>query len=285
MEHHIFASVFGINRLRFRTDGNGITTLVAFLGCPLSCRYCLNDDCHNNNANQQMLSPEQLYEEVKKDHIYFTSTGGGITFGGGEPCLQSSFISRFKEIIPSEWKLNIETSLNIPLSHVRELMDIVDTFIIDIKDMNPKIYREYTGCSNKQVVENLKFLIDNNKGDNIIIRVPEILELNGEHDIYKSVKELRGLGVKHITFITYRTLEELARIKSAVYGETDDDFDDYGHSLCKVLKEIRNDVACQYKIEYNSPHCTNRKPCSGTCPVCEKELEFINQQISAIVNL
>lgn len=39
-------AIFGISRLRMGTDGKGITTLVAMMGCPLKCRYCLNDRCH-----------------------------------------------------------------------------------------------------------------------------------------------------------------------------------------------------------------------------------------------
>lgn len=38
--------IFGISRHRMGIDGNGVTTLVAFMGCPLKCRYCLNDQCH-----------------------------------------------------------------------------------------------------------------------------------------------------------------------------------------------------------------------------------------------
>ena len=36
------APLIGINRHRLATDGKGVTTLVAFSGCPLRCKYCLN---------------------------------------------------------------------------------------------------------------------------------------------------------------------------------------------------------------------------------------------------
>ncbi len=47
------ASLIAINRLRIGTDGHGITTLVAFHGCPLHCRYCLNPECLEPNAKVQ----------------------------------------------------------------------------------------------------------------------------------------------------------------------------------------------------------------------------------------
>ena len=34
--------ILGVNRHRLLIDGEGVTTLVAFHGCPLHCKYCLN---------------------------------------------------------------------------------------------------------------------------------------------------------------------------------------------------------------------------------------------------
>lgn len=56
----IVAPVLGIDRHRIDSDGDGITTLVAFYGCPLECKYCLNPDCHK--AECTYTSPQQLYE-------------------------------------------------------------------------------------------------------------------------------------------------------------------------------------------------------------------------------
>ena len=82
--------IFGISRLRMGVDGKGVTTLVAFMGCPLHCRYCINAQCHDSiyekgrslRKGVQMLSPKELYDIVKKDNIYFQTTGGGVCFGG-----------------------------------------------------------------------------------------------------------------------------------------------------------------------------------------------------------
>ena len=41
----VSAKIFGIGRHRLTTDGEGVTTLVAFNGCPLRCKYCLNVGC------------------------------------------------------------------------------------------------------------------------------------------------------------------------------------------------------------------------------------------------
>ncbi|MBR3733776.1 MAG: radical SAM protein, partial [Bacteroidaceae bacterium] len=88
--------IFAISRHRIATDGKGVTTLVAMHGCPLSCRYCLNPQCKNVGAVLQDYSPQQLLSEVTGDNLYFLATGGGITFGGGEPLQYPDFIAEFR---------------------------------------------------------------------------------------------------------------------------------------------------------------------------------------------
>lgn len=90
--------ILGVNRHRLLIDGEGVTTLVAFHGCPLHCKYCLNPQSLSDDFDFPLYSCEQLYERVKVDELYFLATRGGITFGGGEPCLRSEFISRFREL-------------------------------------------------------------------------------------------------------------------------------------------------------------------------------------------
>ena len=86
------APIIGIERHRIGRDGDGVTTLVAFHGCPLKCRYCLNPQCHDGNRQWKEITPQQLLETVAIDNLYFLATGGGITFGGGEPAMRSEFI-------------------------------------------------------------------------------------------------------------------------------------------------------------------------------------------------
>ena len=155
-ENKIIAPIYAIDKYRLATDGEGITTLVVFHECPCRCKYCLNIDTWHGYIRHRM-TPEMLHSEVKNGNLYYLVTGGGITFGGGEPCLHSDFIVRFSEICNPKWKLNLETSLNIPRFHLEKLLLVIDYYIIDIKDMNPMIYERYTGIDNKLVIDNLKY--------------------------------------------------------------------------------------------------------------------------------
>lgn len=150
--------IIGIARHRLSTDGDGVTTLVAFHGCPLHCHYCLNPQSLGDGSRFREYSPEELYAETRVDELYFMATNGGVTFGGGEPCLRSRFICEFRELCGPEWQLNLETSLNVLAVNIEALLPVVNTLIIDIKDMNHDIYRRYTGESNDLVLDNLRLL-------------------------------------------------------------------------------------------------------------------------------
>lgn len=151
------------------------------------------------------MTPGQLLSNVKVDDLYFQATGGGITFGGGEPALRSIFISSFRSICPPLWKINIETSLNVPVEHLERLLPVIDEFVIDIKDMNPLIYREYTGLDNARVIKNLKLISCADKADRCLIRIPLIPGYNTDEDRARSIADLEALGFTRFDKFEYKT--------------------------------------------------------------------------------
>ena len=201
-ENQITASIFGISRHRLTTDGEGVTTLVAFTGCPLRCKYCLNKQSWEPEKGR-LYSPELLFEEVKIDQLYFLATHGGITFGGGEPLLQLSFLQAFRNLCGRQWQIVVETSLHVPLATVQAIDPIVDGYIIDIKEMNPEIYEVYTGKANNIVLENLQWLLQNGDPNRIKVRVPHIPEFNTDEDVANSIERLKSMGVMDIDEFHY----------------------------------------------------------------------------------
>lgn len=199
------APLIGISRHRLSTDGEGVTTLVAFHGCPLRCKYCLNPQSLHSEGIWKHYDCEQLYEEVRQDELYFLATNGGITFGGGEPCLQSDFIDEFRQLCGQEWQLSVETSLNVAQENIEELVPIIDSYIIDIKDINNAIYQKYTGKDNEKVLHNLQYLIDHGKNEQIIVRTPVIPAYNTENDVDYSIHLLKEMGITQFDRFTYKT--------------------------------------------------------------------------------
>lgn len=198
-------SLIGLSRLRLTTDGHGVTTLVAFHGCPLHCKYCLNPQCLREATRTLELSAEQIYKVLKKDELYFLATKGGATFGGGEPLLNAEFIKELLELGVKKWHTTIETSLNVPLKNLKTLFPYVDEYIVDIKDMNPSIYKSYTGKCNDLVISNLKWLITMGKSNHILCRIPLIPGYNEAENQLESEKILKKWGISRFNKFTYTT--------------------------------------------------------------------------------
>ena len=192
-------------RHRMLVDGQGVTTLVCFHGCPLRCHWCLNPFTLDPNTKRQMLTPQALYEKVRIDELYFLSTGGGITFGGGEPLLYSDFLQEFRKICGPEWHLCAETSLNVPWENVSKAADVIDYFYIDCKDTDPDIYHRYTGQDNQRMFNNLRQLLEMIDPKRITVRVPLIPEFNTKEDQIRNQKLLQSMGVVNFDLFTYRT--------------------------------------------------------------------------------
>lgn len=196
--------IIGIARHRLTTDGDGVTTLVAFHGCPLRCHYCLNPQSLGDGSRFREYSPEELYAETRIDELYFMATNGGVTFGGGEPCLRPRFIREFHELCGPEWQLNLETSLDVPAANIEALLPLINTLIIDIKDMNSDIYRRYTGELNDLVLDNLRRLAAAGRQHDCIVRIPLIPGYNTDSDREASRKALEALGFSRFDLFTYQ---------------------------------------------------------------------------------
>lgn len=65
------APLICIDRHRLTIDGEGVTTLVAFHGCPLHCKYCLNPQCLEADGVWQEMDTELLMMNVEMDNLYF----------------------------------------------------------------------------------------------------------------------------------------------------------------------------------------------------------------------
>ena len=196
------------DRLRMATDGAGVTALVGAFGCPLRCKLCINPQTWHKRADGKppfvRVTPTELYDKVKIDNLYYIATGGGVTFGGGEPLLHTDFITAFRTVIPKEWHLYAESCLHIPKENVRAAAQAVDHFFIDVKDMNPAIYKAYTGRDIAPVKANISLLLSLVGAERVTFRVPRIPNFNTDTDVEASVRELTAMGGSHFDRFTYK---------------------------------------------------------------------------------
>lgn len=197
------APIIGINRHRLTTDGEGVTTLVAFHGCPLHCKYCLNPQCFSPDGVLRTITPSELYSEVEIDDLYFMATGGGICFGGGEPLLHSKFIVEFAKVMNPEWNIVLETSLNVPLKQLEMVAPLVKEFVVDVKDMDEQTYKAYTTQGNALITSNLKWIAENGYAAKTLIRLPLIPYYNTEAAQEESRKQIENMGFRRFDKFEY----------------------------------------------------------------------------------
>jgi len=209
------SDIMDISRLRMGTDGKGIRTLVAFHGCPLACAYCANPHCHDINLLRADYTAEELLQTLRKDAPYFMMTGGGVTFGGGEPLLQAEFIHDVCSKMDSGWNKAIETSLLADWQQIELLLDDIDYWYIDIKDVDGQIYKKYTGRDNCIVLENLKRLVAVIPPEKICVRIPYIPEYNTKEHQLEEIEYIqneisREIGIDAFEYakLYYRGMQE-----------------------------------------------------------------------------
>lgn len=201
---HCNAPISAIGRHRIETDGKGIRTLVVFSGCPLRCKYCINPYTWREPERATLYTPDALLKKLSVDSIYFQATGGGVTFGGGEPLLHAEFISRFVDIAPQSWSFNLETSLAVPAEKMLHLTDKIDHFTVDIKTTDENIYRAYTGGDLSQAKNNLLSLLRTVGSDRITVRVPLIPQYTDAASQKETESRLREMGFQNIDTFVYK---------------------------------------------------------------------------------
>jgi len=145
---------------------------------------------------------------LKIDDLYFRATGGGVTFGGGEPLLYADFLPAFRAVCGPEWRINIETSLAVDRSAVALAADAADVFYVDVKAGDDAVYRAYTGRDSRQVWGNLTWLLDCVGAERIVVRVPTIPGYADDATADRTAEHLRGMGITRIDRFTYRLPKE-----------------------------------------------------------------------------
>lgn len=165
------------------------------------------------------LSVEAVLEEIIKDKVFFEESNGGVTFSGGEPLMQVVFL---KELLKGCVKEGVHTALETCGYASREdldkVMEKVDLFLFDLKVMNNRVHKRYTGVSNRLILGNFVRLADS--GRSILVRFPVIPSVNDDDENVAEMGDfLVRNGVGEIQILPYhRAGIEKYRSLSRRYG-------------------------------------------------------------------
>lgn len=123
------------------------------------------------------ISVDQLWEEVRRDIPFYDESGGGVTFTGGEPMMQSEFVEQALVACKNQnIHTTIDTSGHASWENYKSILPLVDLFLYDIKHMDAAKHKKYTSISNRLILDNLKKLSGERAA--IIVRIPLIPGVN-----------------------------------------------------------------------------------------------------------
>ena len=144
-------------------DGPGIRFVLFLQGCHLRCKYCHNRDSWDINKGEYK-SLSEIYDKIMRYKEYICPKGG-VTVSGGEPLLQYEFlIELFKKLKKENIHTCIDTSGMVTITDkIKELIDLTDLFLLDIKHINSKKCKELVGFSNEKELTFAKYLSENGK--------------------------------------------------------------------------------------------------------------------------
>ncbi|MDD6211699.1 MAG: glycyl-radical enzyme activating protein [Clostridiales bacterium] len=152
------------------------------------CGTCLDVCVHNvrEEAGKEYEIPE-LIKELEKDKMFYEQSGGGITLSGGEVLAQDmDYIEALvRRLHDKGYSVNFDTCGCVPYDHFKRVLPYADTFLYDIKLMDPELHRKYVGKDNQLILENLKKLSDD--GGKINLRLPLIDGVNASDEYIQEV--------------------------------------------------------------------------------------------------
>lgn len=132
-------------------DGPGIRTVIFFQGCKLRCSYCHNPDTWSLMEGTEVTADE-LIKKILRFRPYFESSGGGVTFSGGDPLMQPKFLLELlKKCKENGIHTTIDTAGYGHSDSYDEILKYTDLVLLDIKHINSDGYVLVTGCNSNGV--------------------------------------------------------------------------------------------------------------------------------------
>ncbi len=144
-------------------------------GCGLCAEACPANAMQRLGVQTEL---EPLVRELLKDRVYFEKSSGGVTASGGEPTLQPGFTAElFKRLQAAGVQTALDTCGLCAREALARILPFTDLVLFDLKLMDPKQHRRFTGQDNRQILENLRFVRDDladRPGKALWIRTPLI---------------------------------------------------------------------------------------------------------------
>lgn len=225
-------------------------------GC-IGCNSCINNAVIQNGVLQftensikncpmgllracgEEFDSKILCEKILKNQRLLQN--GGVTFSGGEPLTQSSFLIECLQELKGKVHTAIQTSGYCAEQVFQKVITLVDYVLFDLKLANNEEHLKYTGCSNKRILSNFAALAKS--GKDFVVRIPLIPGVTDTADnITGIVRILNDNLVRYVELLPYNKMaggkykmlrreyhpnfdeEKVVDILESIFNESDIDF-------------------------------------------------------------
>ena len=214
------------------------------------CNVCLKcaENCYAKalRAVAKPMTVDEIIAIVEQDKGFYDNTGGGMTVSGGELLMHADFVGR---LIDEAGRRGISVCLDTSgCGDADALMELackenVTYILYDMKSIDDEVHIEYTGVSNRLILDNLRILAaDSRTRDKLIMRMPLVRGVNDSDDIIRKTGELyRELGISRVDLLPYH---KLGISKKRNVGGVQQEFED-------PLEERITEIEIYFKDEIN----------------------------------
>ena len=145
------------------------------------------------------MTVDEVWDAVRRDKMFYDTSGGGVTVSGGEPLLHAKFVKELFQLCHNEGiGTSVETSGFVDTEAFIKVIPVTELFLFDLKHMNSATHKKYTGQFNDQILKNARVIIE--KGVDVLFRQPLIPGVNDTMThIEAAAAFLKTLGKKALS--------------------------------------------------------------------------------------
>lgn len=177
------------------------------------CDHCTTFDCRElcyKSALQlsgKWYAVDDLMRILNRDRSFW-GPSGGVTFSGGEPLLQKTFILEIlKKCRDAYIEVALETSASIPTEELVAALPYVKFLFVDIKHMDAEKHKEGTGLSNELILQNIRTVADSKWDGRLILRSPIIPGFNDSVENAEATAAfMHEIGMEEINLLPFHRM-------------------------------------------------------------------------------
>ena len=181
------------------TDGTHIFDRKSCIACGKCAEECFSG-CLTLYGRE--MTADEVFSVISEDKEFYESSNGGVTVSGGEALCQADFTAELlKKCKKDGINTAVDTCGNVPREAFDKVLPYTDTFLYDIKAMDPSVHKKCTGTDNGRILDNLGYILS--KGARVEIRIPYVPGLN-DKEIKPIADFLKGKkGIVRVRVLPY----------------------------------------------------------------------------------